>query len=184
MTTARSLPRSAAPAFRVVVAPHVGARPRWRMWIVVGVVVLAAFLAFIYSRIALAQNAAALDGKPDWLLPVKGLDVDPRIPTLEQVVGFDWAEEITSHAEIERYVHALAKAAPSKAKLVRYGSTYERRGLYYLVISSPAIGSPSATFRLDAWLSAGRSCPSNARSCQICRPGTSASNHVPATRSL
>lgn len=72
------------------------------------------------------------------LPPLREIDPDPGIPTLEKSVGHAWAHEISSHAQIERYVHALAEAAPNRTKLVRYGNTYEGRGLYYLVISAPA----------------------------------------------
>lgn len=85
-----------------------------------------------------AQSNVAPDSKASSALPVPGIDADPAIPTLEQVVGFGWAQEITSHAEFERYLDALAEAAPDRTKLVRYGSSYERRSLNYLVISSPA----------------------------------------------
>lgn len=84
------------------------------------------------------QLTAAADNDPGWLLPLKEVDASPEIPTLEKVVGYAWARGISSHAEIQRYLQALAKAAPDRTKLVRYGSTYQRRGLYYLVISSPA----------------------------------------------
>jgi len=85
-----------------------------------------------------AQPKAVPDKNASSVLPAKEIDADPDIPTLEQVVGFAWAQEITSHAEFERYLHALAEAAPDRTKLVRYGSSYERRSLNYLVISSPA----------------------------------------------
>ncbi|MHC4405698.1 MAG: M14 family zinc carboxypeptidase [Planctomycetota bacterium] len=84
-----------------------------------------------------AQPKAGSHKAPDWLLPLPETDADPGVPTLEQVVGHSWAREIPTHAEIERYLHALAAAAPDRAKLVPYGSTYEGRSLYYLVISSP-----------------------------------------------
>ena len=82
------------------------------------------------------QAAALAEKDPMWLLPLPGVDADPNIPTLQQVAGHAWAQAITSHAGIERYLQALAEAAPDRAKLVRYGSTYEGRGLYYLVITS------------------------------------------------
>ncbi len=46
------------------------------------------------------------------------------------------AQDISSHAEIERYLRALADAAPDRTRLVRYGQTIEKRGLYYLVITA------------------------------------------------
>ncbi len=72
----------------------------------------------------------------DWLLPVAEVDADPKIPTLHDVVGHRWGQEISSHAEIERYCQALAKAAPDRCRLVKYGETYQGKGLYYLVLAS------------------------------------------------
>lgn len=75
-------------------------------------------------------------GDPGWLLPMTGVEADPAIPTLETVVGHSWAEDISSHSEILRYLEALAASAPDRSKLVRYGRTYEGRDLVYLAISS------------------------------------------------
>ncbi|HWQ03661.1 MAG TPA: M14 family zinc carboxypeptidase, partial [Candidatus Nitrosotenuis sp.] len=66
-----------------------------------------------------------------------GAQYDPKIPTLEQVVGHAWGENITAHAEVEKYLEALVKATP-RAKLVRYGATWEGRALYYLIVASDA----------------------------------------------
>jgi hypothetical protein len=74
---------------------------------------------------------------PAWLLPVPEVQADSKIPTLKDVVGHRWGQEISSHAEIERYVHALAKAAPDRCQLVKYGQSYERKNLYNFIIASP-----------------------------------------------
>ncbi len=60
---------------------------------------------------------------------------DPAIPTLKQVVGHAWGERITTHAECEDYVQALAESSP-RAQLFTYGKTWEGRTLYYLVIGA------------------------------------------------
>lgn len=60
---------------------------------------------------------------------------DPALPTLKQVVGHAWGERITTHAECEDYVQALAEASP-RARLFTYGKTWEGRTLYYLVIAT------------------------------------------------
>lgn len=99
---------------------------------------IALLLTAAFQTASHAQPKATPEGIPDLSLPLAEIDADPKVPTLEQVVGHAWAQEVSSHAEIERYVHALAEAAPERTRLVRYGSSYERRGLYYLVISSPA----------------------------------------------
>jgi hypothetical protein len=66
-----------------------------------------------------------------------GASYDPAIPTLKQVVGHAWGETITSPAQIERYLKALAQASP-RVRLVPYGETWEGRALYYLVVASEA----------------------------------------------
>ena len=75
------------------------------------------FLVAVFQVSLHAQPAAVPDRDPNWLLPLPEIDADPKIPTLQQVVGFAWAREITSHAEIQRYLHALAKAAPDQIAL-------------------------------------------------------------------
>lgn len=82
-------------------------------------------------------SAATPPGPALRLLPAPELQPDPQVPTLRKVVGHDWAREITSHAEMERYLNALVKAAPDRTALVPYGKTYEGRTLYYLVIAKP-----------------------------------------------
>src|SRR5262245_27601252 len=87
---------------------------------------------------AQAQQEPAPKKGPTWLLPVPEVDADPKVPTLAEVVGHRWAQEISSHAEIERYLHALAKAAPDRCKLTKYGQSYQGKSLYTLVITTPA----------------------------------------------
>jgi hypothetical protein len=88
--------------------------------------------------IALNCAAGAADkDNPGWLLPLPELDADPKVPTLKQTIGHAWGEDISSHAEIERYLRAISDAAPDRSRLVRYGQTNEKRGLYFLVITSP-----------------------------------------------
>jgi hypothetical protein len=74
---------------------------------------------------------------PAWLLPMPEVDADPKVPTLKQSLGHGWAEEISSHAEIERYLRALTAAAADRTRLIKYGETIEKRGLYLLVITAP-----------------------------------------------
>jgi hypothetical protein len=74
---------------------------------------------------------------PTWLLPVAEIDADEHIPTLKDVVGHTWGEDVSSYAEIERYLHVLAAAAKDRTRLESPGKTYEGRSLYALIISSP-----------------------------------------------
>ncbi len=64
-----------------------------------------------------------------------GANYDPALPTLKQVVGHGWGENITMHHEAERYLKALAEASP-RVELVRYGETWEGRSLYYVIVAS------------------------------------------------
>jgi hypothetical protein len=67
-----------------------------------------------------------------------GTQYDPAIPTLEQVAGHDFREEITPPDAIVRYMEALARAAPQRTRLVRYAESWEGRPLVLLVIGSAA----------------------------------------------
>ncbi|HUG43131.1 MAG TPA: M14 family metallopeptidase [Acidobacteriota bacterium] len=57
------------------------------------------------------------------------------IPTLKEVIGYDFGERIASHAEIERYVHALAESSP-RAQVFSYGASWQGRDLYCMILAS------------------------------------------------
>ena len=70
-------------------------------------------LAFCLTSFLLVSQTATAQTPvppkdPAWLLPAADIDVDPKMPTLTQVVGHRWGQEISSHAEIERSGSALA----------------------------------------------------------------------------
>ena len=91
-------------------------------------------LSFIFSLPAFAQNFEFFPGAK----------YDPAIPTLKQVVGHAVGEKITLHHELEKYLSALEKAAPTHVKIFTHGATWEGKSLYHL-----AIGSPENIARLD-----------------------------------
>ena len=62
---------------------------------------------------------------------------DESIPTLEEVVGHGFREEITHPDEIVTYFRALADAAPDRTRLIQYAQSWEGRPLHVLVIGSP-----------------------------------------------
>ena len=74
-----------------------------------------------------------------------GVDYDPTIPTLRQVVGHDVTEAITTPEQIVAYLQALAAAAPDRARLLVTGRTWQGRAMVMLVI-----GSAERMARLDA----------------------------------
>jgi len=113
-----------------------------------GTILTTAYHVLLVGSLAFALNLACasesqggeVKGREQdqaWLLPVAELDADPKIPTLAQVVGHRWGQEISSHAEIERYCQALVKAAPERCLLVKYGQSYQGKDLNYLVLSAP-----------------------------------------------
>jgi hypothetical protein len=69
--------------------------------------------------------------------PAPGTSYDPSVPTLTQVVGHDFGEEITSPAEITAYLRALHEAAPDRTRLIRYATSWEGRDLHAILIASP-----------------------------------------------
>lgn len=60
---------------------------------------------------------------------------DSSIPTLLEVLGIEPGERAVRYHEMVEYLEAIAAASP-KAELHQYGTTYENRELYYLVITS------------------------------------------------
>jgi hypothetical protein len=74
-----------------------------------------------------------------------GTRFDPRIPTLEQVVGHAPGQAVTSPEGIDAYLHALAAAAPDRARLLEYARSEEGRPVSVLLI-----GGPERMSRLDA----------------------------------
>ncbi len=96
------------------------------------------FLAVALSTpLVHAQETITDRDDPQWLLPLTDVQADDSIPTSEQALRYKWADEVSSHHQIETYLRRLAEAAPDRTKLVQYGESYEGRSLNYLVISSP-----------------------------------------------
>ena len=107
----------------------------------------------LFPSILLISSAMAADPEvkgPGWLLPMPEIDADPRIPTLKSVVGHGWGEDISSVAEIERYLRALADAAPDRAKLIPYGQTIAGAMRAWAFASSTLVFLGSASLRLAA----------------------------------
>ncbi len=75
-----------------------------------------------------------LPGSAQELAP--GTIYDSAIPTLEQVVGHDFREEITPPGGIIRYMEALHAAAPDRTRLIRYAESWEGRPLVVMVIGT------------------------------------------------
>jgi hypothetical protein len=87
------------------------------------------FLVVLIPGILLADETPVLQRT--------GKTFDPAIPTFASVTGFDFGQNITRHADMERYYNALVQAVPARIKLQKIGESYEGRALYYVLISSP-----------------------------------------------
>src|SRR5687768_5940525 len=101
---------------------------------------LAALIALLVPASALAQS---LELSP-------GTKYDPEIPTLKQVLGHDHGERITPPEDVERYLRALAAAAPDRTRLEGYARSWQNRPLWLFIV-----GSRERMARLDA-IKAGR----------------------------
>ncbi|MCH7824671.1 MAG: hypothetical protein IH849_07710, partial [Acidobacteria bacterium] len=66
-----------------------------------------------------------------------GTRYDPSIPTLTEVVGHDFGEEVTPPDQVIRYMETLAAAAPARTYLFQYAESWEGRPLVIMVIGSP-----------------------------------------------
>jgi len=91
--------------------------------------------------LVVSQGAAAAAQKPE-LSP--GTRYDPKIPTLQQVVGHDVGEKISTPDEITAYLKALVAADPARTRLVEYARSWQGRPLHVLIV-----GSPERLARLD-----------------------------------
>ena len=91
--------------------------------------------------LVVAQGAATVTQKPE-LSP--GTRYDPKIPTLQQVVGHDVGEKITTPEEVAAYLKALAASDPARTRLVEYARSWQGRPLHVLIV-----GSPDRIARLD-----------------------------------
>jgi hypothetical protein len=67
-----------------------------------------------------------------------GATYDPSVPTLAKIAGHEPGERITKHADIIRYMEALASAAPNRVKVFDYGKTWQGRRLIYVAVGSEA----------------------------------------------
>jgi len=84
-------------------------------------------------------------------------EFDPAIPTLSEVVGHEPGQRITSPEETESYLRALVEAAPERARLVRYATSWQGRPLHYLVLTAPQNMTRLEAIRADmANIAAGR----------------------------
>ncbi len=95
-------------------------------------------LVFFFSPIVVTAQTQT---EPFW----PGAQYDPKVPTLQQVVGHAPGEEITSPEQVGTYLRALAQAAPDRTRLVEYARTWEGRPLWLFVI-----GNAERIARLDA----------------------------------
>lgn len=86
--------------------------------------------------VALAGAMSSIPAGPAQAQSFLEAEFDPAIPTLTETVGHAPGERITSPDEANRYLEALAEAAPDRVRLVQYATSWEGRPLHYLLITS------------------------------------------------
>ena len=87
-------------------------------------------------------------------------EFDPAIPTLEEVAGHGWGEQITAPHRILDYFEALEQAAPDRFRLVQYATSWEGRPLVYAVVTSAANMARIEEIKADLQALAAGSAPS------------------------
>jgi hypothetical protein len=85
----------------------------------------------VLLQLVLSTGYAARD-----VLDEQSLQYDPAVPSMQEVLGYAYGEQISSHHQIVTYVQALAAANPDRMRLIEYATSWEGRKLYYMVISS------------------------------------------------
>ena len=82
--------------------------------------------------VSTASSTFAQTPEPFW----PGAQYDPRIPTLQQVVGHASGDKVTTPEQIATYLRALAQAAPDRTRLTEYAVSWEGRSLWLFVVGS------------------------------------------------
>lgn len=98
--------------------------------------------AFFATLFVLLSVPAAAQLSPE-LSP--GTTYDPKIPTIKQVLGYEHGERITTPENVERYLRALADAAPDRTRLTEYARSWQGRPLWLFVV-----GNRERMSRIDA----------------------------------
>ncbi len=88
------------------------------------------------SRIAIVLAAFAFTAPPAMAQSYLDGDFDASVPTLSETVGHAPGTRITSPSESLTYLEALVEAAPDRARLVQYATSWEGRPLVYVVITA------------------------------------------------
>jgi len=91
--------------------------------------------AFRALALALCLHLTGLAGERPPVFP--GARYDASIPTLRDVAGFDFGEQITFHHEAVAYAKTLAAASPKVSLLLR-GKSWEGRPMGLLAVTSAA----------------------------------------------
>ncbi|MEM1402530.1 MAG: M14 family zinc carboxypeptidase [Pseudomonadota bacterium] len=92
-------------------------------------------MRFAAALIVMASAVTPSEASADVRWP--DTNYDEAVPTVRQVLGYDGGEQITWSHDVRRYFDALASHAPDQVRIIEYGETWERRPLFYAVISSP-----------------------------------------------
>ena len=88
-------------------------------------------IRFIISAMIGASMVAAVQAQafPD-------ADYDPSVTTLEEVVGHEFGDAITTSADIDTFLEALRDHSPDRMTIETYAESWQGRDLSYAVISS------------------------------------------------
>ena len=85
---------------------------------------------------AVCTAGAAAQQPPQRFEYFPGGTYDPKIPTPESVLGYPVGTYHTDYAGLERWLAALRGS--DRVRVVRYGTSEEKRPLYLVIVASPA----------------------------------------------
>lgn len=88
----------------------------------------------LFACLALLSLTLLAQEKPFEFWP--GGTYDSSVPTPESMLGYQLGEHFSYYHEMVDYIKELEKSS-ARVKVFQYGTSFERRKLYYLVISSP-----------------------------------------------
>ena len=88
-------------------------------------------IRFIMSAMIGASMVAAVQAQA-----YPEADYDPSVPTLEEVVGHEFGDAITTSADIDTFLEALRDHSPDRMTIETYAESWQGRDLSYAVISS------------------------------------------------
>jgi hypothetical protein len=93
-------------------------------------------MRLLRSVVVLVCVVAGSPAVASFLDAVPAEPLDPSVPSIRAVTGWDWGEDISDPEQAASYARLLAEKAPSRVRLVEYARSLEGRPLHLVVVTS------------------------------------------------